>query len=111
MLKITRVNHSAIATKSSVEEMKRFYVDVLGVSTVKREIPAEVEDVIPGFWMQFPNGQVHVIGNRAPESEIGPMGNGSANPIGPHIAYFVEDLDAAERHLADQKLTFHRMGG
>ena len=39
MIKITRLNHSALGCRVEVDAMRRFYVDVLGVNTVDRDIP------------------------------------------------------------------------
>ncbi len=116
MLKITRINHSAIATPAGVDAMRRFYGEILGAPIIKRDIPPEVETVIPGFWMQFENGQVHVIGRgeHTAAMALGGMaggGDSSANPIGPHVAYFVADLEAAAAHLKSHDLAFNRMGG
>ncbi len=109
MLKITRINHTAVNTKDELEAMRRFYVDVLGVQTVERDIPAKFADRIPGFWMQFPNGQMHVIqydGQRA--AALPGMPCKHADPMGPHTAFYVEDLEAAAAHLRAQNIAFDR---
>ena len=49
MIRITRINHSAINTRDELGAMRRFYVEVLGVQTVARDIPAKFADRIPGF--------------------------------------------------------------
>jgi hypothetical protein len=43
--------------------MRRFYVDVLGIASVPRAIPKELEETIPGFWLDFPvtHTQIHVL--------------------------------------------------
>ena len=110
MLKVTRINHTAIGTRAELDAMRHFYVDVLGVGTVERDIPAKLADRIPGFWMQFPNGQVHVI-----QSDPATGGNAipgmtchHANPMGPHTAFFVADIEAAARHLEANRIPFDR---
>jgi catechol 2,3-dioxygenase-like lactoylglutathione lyase family enzyme len=110
MLKVTRINHTAIGTRAELDAMRHFYVDVLGVGTVERDIPAKLADRIPGFWMQFPNGQVHVI-----QSDPATGGNAipgmtchHANPMGPHTAFFVTDIQAAARHLEANHIPFDR---
>ncbi len=35
MIKITGINHIAIATPAQLAEMRRFYVDVLGIASVR----------------------------------------------------------------------------
>ena len=46
MLKVTRINHSAIGTRAELDAMLHFYVEVLGVATVERDIPAKLVDKI-----------------------------------------------------------------
>lgn len=108
MLKVTRINHSAIGTRADVDAMRRFYVDVLGITTVERDIPAKLADLIPGFWMQFPNGQVHVIQSGPGASAIPGMTCHHADPMGPHTAFFVADIEAAAQHLEASGIAFDR---
>ncbi len=63
MIKVTGINHIAIAAPSQLAEMRRFYVDVLGIASVPRAIPKELEEAIPGFWLDFPvtHTQIHVL--------------------------------------------------
>ncbi len=110
MLRITRLNHSAINTRDQLDAMRRFYLEVLGAPTVERDIPARFADRIPGFWMQFPNGQVHVIQcdpTQAGEPLPG-MSCRHANPMGPHTAFYVADIEAAARHLSENGIDFDR---
>lgn len=100
MIKITRLNHTAINTPSDVEAMEQFYTQHLGARTIKRDIPEEFQDMIPGFWMQFSNAQVHVIQN---------SDNGAGNPLGPHVAYYVENIEAAEQYLSAQGIRHQRV--
>ena len=110
MLKITRINHSAIGTRAELDAMRHFYVEVLGVATVERDIPAKLADRIPGFWMQFPNGQVHVIQSdpATGANTIPGMTCHHANPMGPHTAFFVADIEAAAQHLEANRIPFDR---
>jgi catechol 2,3-dioxygenase-like lactoylglutathione lyase family enzyme len=109
MLKITRINHSAINTRNELDAMRHFYVDVLGVQTVERDIPAKFAERIPGFWMQFSNGQVHVIQYDRQSSEALPgMSCQHADPMGPHTAFYVEDIEGAAAHLEAQGVPFDR---
>ena len=98
MINITRLNHTAINTAGEVDELKTFYQKHFGVQTVPRDIPPEYEALIPGFWMQFDNGQVHVIKNDA--------SGGLRNPMGPHIAYYVSVLNDARRHLDEMGIAY-----
>lgn len=110
MLKVTRINHTAIGTRAELDAMQHFYVDVLGVATVERDIPAKLADRIPGFWMQFPNGQVHVIqaDPATGANAIPGMTCHHANPMGPHTAFFVADIEAAAQHLEANRIPFDR---
>jgi catechol 2,3-dioxygenase-like lactoylglutathione lyase family enzyme len=98
MITITRLNHTAINTPGEVGELKTFYQEHFGVQTVPRDIPPEYEALVPGFWMQFDNGQVHVIKNDV----VGKL----RNPMGPHIAYYVTSLDDAQRYLDEQGIPY-----
>jgi catechol 2,3-dioxygenase-like lactoylglutathione lyase family enzyme len=110
MLKVTRINHTAIGTRAELDAMQHFYVDVLGVGTVERDIPAKLADRIPGFWMQFPNGQVHVIQSdpATGANAIPGMSCHHAIPMGPHTAFFVADIEAAAQHLEANRIPFDR---
>ena len=91
-MKITRFNHAALHVGSGVEEMERFYTGVLGIPTVPRDIPPEFASRVPGFWMQLDNAQVHVI--------QAPLAGRPREPMGRHLAFYVEDLEAAVATLA-----------
>lgn len=108
MIKITGINHIAIAAPSQLAEMRRFYVDVLGIASVPRAIPKELEETIPGFWLDFPvtHTQIHVLESeeQAPSREHKPIS------IGPHTAYTVESIEDAARHLEALGVPFQRGG-
>ncbi len=112
MIKITRLNHTALGSRAELEAMRHFYIDVLGVNTVKRDIPEQLEKLIPGFWMQFPNGQVHVIqcGKEGEERKVlTELAGKAGDPMGPHTAFYVEDIEAVETHLSTEGVEYHRM--
>lgn len=114
MINITRINHSAIASRAKMAEMKHFYEGVLGVTTVKRDIPEKLDDLIPGFWMQFPNGQVHVIGcddSGAERAVMPELAGKRGDPMGPHTAFYVEDIEATQQHLKANDIEYFRMEG
>jgi catechol 2,3-dioxygenase-like lactoylglutathione lyase family enzyme len=108
MIKVTGINHIAIAAPSQLAEMRRFYVDVLGIASVPRAIPKELEETIPGFWLDFPvtHTQIHVLesAEQAPSREHKPIS------IGPHTAYTVESIEDAARHLESLGVPFERGG-
>ena len=97
MIKITGINHIAIAAPSQLAERRRVFGDVLGSASVPRAIPQELEETIPGFWLDFPvtHTQIHVLesAEQAPSREHKPIS------IGPHTAYTVESVEDAARHL------------
>jgi catechol 2,3-dioxygenase-like lactoylglutathione lyase family enzyme len=109
MIKITGINHIGIATPAQLAEMRRFYVDVLGIASVPRAIPKELEETIPGFWLDFPvtHTQIHVLVSeeQAPSREHKPTS------IGPHTAYTVESVEDAARHLEAMGVAFERAPG
>lgn len=107
MINITRLNHTAINTASNAEAMKTFYTEHLNVNTVKRDIPEEFAALVPGFWMQFTNGQVHVIENAGMGKAL--SAEEKINPMGPHIAFYVEDISAVESYLERQKMPFETL--
>lgn len=114
MINITRINHSAIASDDKLDAMRHFYEDVLGVNTVKRDIPDKLDKLLPGFWMQFPNGQVHVIGCGEKGSErviMKELAGKKGDPMGPHTAFYVEDIEAVEKHLGANSIEYFRMEG
>ncbi|HAD08511.1 MAG TPA: hypothetical protein DCF62_03430 [Porticoccaceae bacterium] len=113
MINITRLNHSAIASNASVDAMKHFYEDILGVTTVPRDIPEKLDKLLPGFWMQFPNGQVHVIacGPDVERHVMKELAGKDGDPMGPHTAFYVEDIEATEKHLLDKEVKYFRMEG
>ena len=102
-MKITRVNHAALNVPSGVEEMERFYTGLLGIPTVPREIPPEFAARIPGFWLQLGDTQVHVI-----QAELKGV---PREPTGRHIAFYVEDLEAAVATLAAAGVAHDHFGG
>lgn len=111
MLKITRINHTAINTRAELDEMNHFYTEVLGVQRVRRDIPEKFDRLIPGFWMQFPNGHVHVIQYDADSDTPPVLPCKHADPMGPHLAFYVEDIEAAANHLDENKISYDRFEG
>lgn len=92
-MKVTRLNHAAINVHGKWEACRDFYQEFMGIGTVDRGV---FENMIGGCWLQLPNGQVHVI-----DAEY----DGSPGaPVGPHISYYVSDLDEAEREVRERGL-------
>ena len=101
MIEITRINHTAITTPRDVDKMQTFYCQHLGAERIKRDIPPQYEALIPGFWLQFDNGQVHVIEQAKPAEPC--------DPTGPHIAFYVRCLASAEQYLQQHALSYQRV--
>ena len=99
-MKVTRINHAAINVHGRWPETRDFYCDFLGIGTTPR--PGMIDKAVGGCWLQLPNGQVHVID--------APYDGSVGSPIGPHISYYVADLDEAERELDARGLEIKRFG-
>ena len=87
-MKVTGIQHASVNTHgSSVESLKRFYGEVLGLPLAPRP------DIgVDGYWFEAgPGSQVHVI-------DAPPAGSG-VDPIGNHYCLLVDDLDAAHSEL------------
>jgi catechol 2,3-dioxygenase-like lactoylglutathione lyase family enzyme len=84
-MKVTRLNHAGINVLGKQDETLEFYREFLGIGTAERD---EVASLVPGYWLQLANAQVHVI-----DAET----DGTRNtwPMGPHLSYYVEDLEVA----------------
>jgi catechol 2,3-dioxygenase-like lactoylglutathione lyase family enzyme len=102
-MKITSVNHAALNIPAGMAEVRHFYTQLLGIPTVPRQLPAEFADKVPGFWMQLGQTQVHII--------QAPLEGRAREPLGPHIAFYVDDLDAAVEELETARVAFDRLGG
>ena len=85
-IRLRRVNHLTYCVKDKARAT-RFWVDVLGV----KEIPSMVDsDSI--VWLQLPSGtMVHLIEHEGAPSEPSH-----------HGAFEVEDIDAAQAHMAER---------
>ena len=97
-MKVTRINHAAINVHGKWPEVEEFYTKFMGIETTPR--PGAIDGAIGGCWLQFPNGQVHVI-----DAEL----DGSAgNPMGPHVSYYVEDLAGAINEIEERGLEMRK---
>lgn len=85
-IRLRRVNHLTYCVKDK-ERATRFWEDVLGV----KKIPSMVDsDRI--VWLQLPSGtMVHLIEHEGAPSEPSH-----------HGAFEVEDIDAAQKHMAER---------
>lgn len=97
-MKVTRFDHASVNIHGAVEETQKFYAEFLGLEPIPR--PENLR--IPGAWYRVGDAQIHVIGV---ESDGRP-----GNPVGPHYAVRVEDLEAAIREIEAAGLEHLRLG-
>jgi len=96
-MKVTRFHHVSVnARGTELEELARFYRDVLGLSDLSRpEIPG-----VPGHWHRVGDQQLHLVAAPAAGSGI--------DPTGDHFCVGIEDLAAAVRELEDRRIPYVR---
>jgi catechol 2,3-dioxygenase-like lactoylglutathione lyase family enzyme len=93
MVEITSLNHVAVCV-TDVARSKRFYGDVLGLKEVERP-PFPFE----GAWYEMGDGrQFHLIVHDRP---LALRGTNEVDPRDGHLAFGVEDFDAAVAHLRE----------
>ena len=111
-IKIKKLLHIGVRVdpdENSINEANAFYSDVLGlqIDTQRPEIKG-----IPGFWVNISDGdrtqQVHVMGatGASPVSR-----SKTEDPTRMHIAFAVENIDAARRSLAKRRVKYWEYGG
>jgi catechol 2,3-dioxygenase-like lactoylglutathione lyase family enzyme len=96
-VRVTRFHHVSVnANSTPLDEMIRFYGDVLGLGDKPRpEIPG-----IPGHWHTVGDLELHLVG--AP-----PRGT-RIDATGHHFCVAVEDLDAAIAELEARGIEYER---
>jgi glyoxylase I family protein len=94
---IEQLNHVARTTKD-LEASRRFYIEVLGCKEISRP-----NFSFRGAWLYVGGMQFHLIEdlNMAP----GPVG---INTREGHVAFAVEDVDAAEERLRELGIVYKR---
>ena len=111
-IKIKKLLHIGVRVdpdENSINEANAFYSDVLGlqIDTQRPEITG-----IPGFWVNISDGdrtqQVHVMGatGASPVSR-----SRTEDPTRMHIAFAVENIDAARSLLAKKRVKYWEYGG
>jgi catechol 2,3-dioxygenase-like lactoylglutathione lyase family enzyme len=89
-MKITRFNHAAVNIHGKVDEAREFYTGLLGLPEVPIALPGRPpipKGAIQAFWMELDGCQVHAIGAPA-KGEL-------REPTGPHVSWYVADLQLA----------------
>src|SRR5512138_1604201 len=97
-MKVLRVDHIGIAV-NSIEEVKKLYTDILGLDHLGTETVAE-QKVTTAF---FPVGEseVELLESTAPDGPVAKYLEKRGEGIH-HVAFRVEDLDAALEELKDR---------
>jgi catechol 2,3-dioxygenase-like lactoylglutathione lyase family enzyme len=96
-MRVTRFHHVSVnANGVPVEEMARFYGDVLGLGDRPRpEIPG-----VPGHWHTVGDQELHLVGTPGSGAAIDSTGN--------HYCVAVEDLDGAIAELEERGIDYVR---
>ncbi len=104
-MQITRINHTAVNIHGHSDEARRFYIDFLGLPEVPIQMPGQPpieNNTTGGFWLEKEGVQVHVIGL--------PMKGEPGEPTGPHVSWYVADLDEAVRLLDERDMIIRQIG-
>ncbi len=104
-MEITRINHVAVNIYGVTSEAREFYTRLLGLPEVPVQLPGQ-PPIPPGdgpvFWLEVERCQVHAIGIPA----IGEL----REPTGPHVSWYVANLDAAVAELAAREIEMRVFG-
>jgi catechol 2,3-dioxygenase-like lactoylglutathione lyase family enzyme len=104
-VKITRINHAAVNVHGKVEEAREFYLSLLGLPEVEIRLPGRPpvpKGTVPAFWLELGGVQVHVIG--------APLKHELREPTGPHVSWYVADLDEAVAELGARGIEMRVLG-
>ncbi len=97
-MKVTGFSHASVNVHSTVDQTRKFYAEFLGLE----ELPRPESLRIPGAWYRVGDAQLHLIG----AEDDGRPGN----PIGPHYAVLVENLEQAIEEIEEAGLDYLRIG-
>jgi catechol 2,3-dioxygenase-like lactoylglutathione lyase family enzyme len=90
--------HHVSRQTQKLDETRRFYVDVLGF----RELSSRPNFPFRGAWLYGSGIQIHLIDEPYHETA------GPPNPRENHIAFLIEDMDAAEETLKQHGISYRR---
>lgn len=95
-MEITRINHVAVNVHGVTREARAFYGELLGLPEIPIQLPGQPA-LAPGSveafaWFELGGCQVHAIGL--------PATGAVREPTGPHVSWYVANLDAAVAELA-----------
>ncbi len=106
-IKIVELMHAGIRVKpgdNDIDGAREIYSDLLGleVDSNRPEIAG-----IPGFWVNLEPGQplrqLHIFGAEGASPAARSL---KEDPTRPHVAFTVEDLDAAEAELKERGIEY-----
>jgi catechol 2,3-dioxygenase-like lactoylglutathione lyase family enzyme len=103
-IKVTRMFHAAVNTAGKQQECHEFYTNFLGLPEVPVDLPglSVAPTDLPIFWLEKQGVQLHVIASPRNEDPIDPVGN--------HVSWYVEDIDAAVAEVESRGLPMKAMG-
>jgi catechol 2,3-dioxygenase-like lactoylglutathione lyase family enzyme len=96
-----RIQHAGLVV-SDVDRSRRFYADVLGLE----EIPRPPNFTFAGAWFRLGEDELHLLAEADTTGGAGQRdaGPGAAYGLTHHLAFEVDDLDAACVRLAENGL-------
>ena len=104
-MKITCINHAAVNIHGKVDEALTFYTELLGLPEIPIALPGRPpipKGTVQAFWLELGGVQVHAIG--------APMKGELREPVGPHISWYVADLDEAVADLGVRSIEMRVLG-
>jgi len=104
-VKITRINHAAVNIHGKVDEARAFYTGLLGLPEIPIQLPGRPpipKGTVPAFWLELGGVQVHAIGAA--------MKGEPREPVGPHVSWYVADLDEAVAEIGTRGIEMRVLG-
>jgi methylmalonyl-CoA/ethylmalonyl-CoA epimerase len=97
-MKIKHIDHIGIAVKS-IDEGKRFYTDILGLTMVKTQV-VEEQKVKTGF-LPITDSELELLESTEPDGPVAKYIESRGEGI-QHIAFRVENIEEALKELKDK---------
>jgi methylmalonyl-CoA/ethylmalonyl-CoA epimerase len=97
-MKIKHIDHLGIAVKS-IDEGKKFYTDILGLTMVKTEV-VEEQKVKTGF-LPITDSELELLESTEPDGPVAKYIESRGEGI-QHIAFRVENIDEALKELKEK---------
>jgi catechol 2,3-dioxygenase-like lactoylglutathione lyase family enzyme len=93
-----RIQHVGLVV-ADLERSRRFYADALGLE----EVPRPANFAFDGAWFRFGGTELHLLSDAHATGGAGQPdpGAGAERGMTHHLAFEVDDLDAATARLAD----------